>query len=73
MRKPLTYTRGFLALLAREAGISLQYLSGIRAKKKVPSPEVAAKLADACAILGVSITRLELLYPHETKNKFYSV
>ena len=73
MAKKPDYNRGFLLILAREAGISPQYLSGIRAKKKVPSPSVAEKLADACSILGINVTRLDLLYPKDSKSTFFNV
>ena len=59
----MKWTRGIQQRLASSAGISKQYMCDIAKERKIPSPGVAAKLAEAAEREGVELSISDILYP----------
>jgi len=59
--------------VAHQAGITPQRLSAILRGTSRPSPELAARIEVAAAQFGITLTRLDLLYPQESANPYMLV
>lgn len=68
MPKTFLWERGQQSALALAAGISFSYMCDLLHRRKRASPEIAARIETEAEKLGVPITRLDLLYPEESKS-----
>jgi transcriptional regulator with XRE-family HTH domain len=63
-----TWEHGMQSELAREAGVSPAYICDLLHRRKNPSASTADAIAKAAKKLGIPLTRLDLLYPSESKS-----
>jgi transcriptional regulator with XRE-family HTH domain len=63
---------GQKAELARQAGISRQYLSDILSCRKHAPPELALKLEEASAKMRLGIKKEDFMYPKKTSGRFFN-
>ncbi|MEO0249133.1 MAG: helix-turn-helix transcriptional regulator [candidate division WOR-3 bacterium] len=62
-------SRGDLEDIAKRTGTSLGYLLQIKYGNRRPSPELARAIEEAARDCGFPISRLDLLYPKEFRER----
>jgi len=67
------WKHGQKAELARAAGVSPAYLGDILKGRRRATPENAILLSNAAREMGLSLDRLDLIYPHESTNPLIEV
>jgi len=68
----LSWERGEKTALAERCNLSPSYLSDILSGRKRASHDAAARISREAEAMGLHISRLDVLYPHESRNPLIS-
>ena len=60
-------------VLCAKAGISASLLSDFLCGRRRATPEMAEKIEEIANGMGVYITRLDLMYPHQSKSPLMNI